>query len=50
MAGAEPGVGRFVATKMIRRAPSPSLEHATAEKFRTWTDRSRRNLASRPWT
>lgn len=34
----------FVATKMIRRAPSPSLEHTTAENFRTWTDRSRRNL------
>ncbi len=34
----------FVATKMIRRAPAPSLEHATAENFRAWTDRSRANL------
>ncbi|GAB3178386.1 aldo/keto reductase [Nesterenkonia halophila] len=34
----------FVATKMIRRAAEPDLEHATLENFRTWTDRSRRNL------
>lgn len=33
-----------VATKMIRRAPEPTLEHATLENFRAWTDRSRRNL------
>ncbi|WP_022873588.1 aldo/keto reductase [Nesterenkonia alba] len=33
-----------VATKMIRRAPEPSLLHATEENFRAWTDRSRRNL------
>lgn len=35
-----------VATKMIRRAPAPSLEHATAENFRAWTDRSRKNLGT----
>lgn len=34
----------FVATKMIRRAAEPDLEHATLENFRAWTDRSRRNL------
>lgn len=39
-----PGWDGFVATKMIRRAPTPSLEHATAENFRAWADRSRRNL------
>lgn len=33
-----------VATKMIRRAPEPSLEHATMENFRAWTERSRSNL------
>lgn len=39
-----PGWGGTVATKMIRRAPEPSLEHATLENFRAWTDRSRTNL------
>ncbi|MBP2437440.1 aldo/keto reductase [Microbacterium amylolyticum] len=34
-----------VATKMIRRAPEPTLAHATLENFRAWTDRSRENLA-----
>lgn len=34
----------FVATKMVRRAPTPSLEHATEANFRAWTDRSRANL------
>lgn len=33
-----------VATKMIRRAPAPSLEYATYENFKAWTDRSRQNL------
>ena len=33
-----------VATKMIRRAPEPSLRYASLEAFRDWTDRSRRNL------
>ncbi|MCT1607424.1 aldo/keto reductase [Nesterenkonia massiliensis] len=33
-----------VATKMIRRAAQPSLEYATAQNFRDWTDRSRKNL------
>jgi aryl-alcohol dehydrogenase-like predicted oxidoreductase len=33
-----------VATKMIRRAPKPSLRYASYESFRDWTDRSRRNL------
>ena len=39
-----PGWGGTVATKMIRRAPQPSLEHATLENFRAWTERSRTNL------
>ncbi|MDR5710886.1 aldo/keto reductase [Nesterenkonia flava] len=39
-----PGWQGTVATKMIRRAPAPSLEHATLENFRAWTDRSRANL------
>ena len=33
-----------VATKMIRRAPAPTLRYASYEAFREWTDRSRRNL------
>lgn len=33
-----------VGTKMIRRAPEPTLAHATVENFRAWTDRSRANL------
>lgn len=33
-----------VATKMIRRAPDPGLDHATYENFLAWTDRSRSNL------
>ncbi|WP_221586400.1 aldo/keto reductase [Microbacterium sp. G2-8] len=33
-----------VATKMIRRAPEPSLRYASLDAFRDWTDRSRRNL------
>lgn len=41
---ANAGWDGVVATKMIRRAPAPTLEHATAESFRAWTDRSRRNL------
>ena len=39
-----PEWGGTVATKMIRRAPEPSLEHATYENFRAWTDQSRANL------
>lgn len=39
-----PKWGGTVATKMIRRAPEPSLQHATEGNFRTWTDRSRSNL------
>ncbi|GAA4833138.1 aldo/keto reductase [Garicola koreensis] len=39
-----PTWGGTVATKMIRRAPEPTLEHATAANFRAWTDRSRANL------
>ncbi|GAA1185963.1 aldo/keto reductase [Nesterenkonia xinjiangensis] len=39
-----PSWGGTVATKMIRRAPDPSLEHASYENFKAWTDRSRRNL------
>lgn len=39
-----PGWNGTVATKMIRRAPEPSLAHATAENFRAWTQRSRENL------
>lgn len=35
-----------VATKMIRRAPEPSLAYATEANFREWTDRSRRNLGT----
>ncbi|WP_147107249.1 aldo/keto reductase [Nesterenkonia populi] len=41
---ANPDWGGTVATKMIRRAPEPTLEHAVLENFRAWTDRSRRNL------
>ncbi|TLP74351.1 aldo/keto reductase [Nesterenkonia sphaerica] len=41
---ANPDWSGTVATKMIRRAPTPSLEFATAENFRQWADRSRRNL------
>ncbi|ROR72742.1 aldo/keto reductase [Bogoriella caseilytica] len=41
---ANPSWNGVVATKMVRRAPAPTLEHATAENFRDWTDRSRRNL------
>lgn len=33
-----------VATKMIRRAPEPTLVHATYGNFLAWTDRSRKNL------
>ncbi|MBE1523881.1 aldo/keto reductase [Nesterenkonia lutea] len=39
-----PSWSGLVATKMIRRAPEPSLAHATAENFQSWVDRSRRNL------
>ncbi|WP_150461207.1 aldo/keto reductase [Nesterenkonia ebinurensis] len=39
-----PGWHGTVATKMIRRATTPSLQYATAEHFRAWTDRSRQNL------
>jgi aryl-alcohol dehydrogenase-like predicted oxidoreductase len=34
----------FVATKMGRRDPEQDPSHFTAESFRAWTDRSRRNL------
>lgn len=39
-----PGWTGLVATKMIRRAEQPSLEHATAQNFQDWIDRSRKNL------
>lgn len=41
---ANPDWSGTVATKMVRRAPAPSLEHATEENFRQWVDRSRKNL------
>src|SRR5690606_1949038 len=41
---ANPSWNGTVATKMIRRAPEPSLRYASYEMFRDWTDRSRRNL------
>ena len=41
---ANPSWNGTVATKMIRRAPAPSLRYASIENFRDWTDRSRRNL------
>ncbi|MGO1234913.1 MAG: aldo/keto reductase [Microbacterium gubbeenense] len=41
---ANPSWDGTVATKMIRRAPDPSLRYASIENFRDWTDRSRRNL------
>ncbi|GAA3647324.1 aldo/keto reductase [Microbacterium marinilacus] len=41
---ANPGAEVVVATKMIRRSAGHDLEAATAENFRAWTDRSRRNL------
>lgn len=41
---ANPSWDGTVATKMIRRAPAPSLRYASIENFRDWTDRSRRNL------
>jgi len=40
---ANPGSPVFVATKMGRRGPQDPAEF-TAANFRTWTDRSRRNL------
>lgn len=42
--GKNPDWDGFVATKMVRRAPAPSLGHATEANFRAWTDRSRANL------
>ncbi|MCH8559087.1 aldo/keto reductase [Nesterenkonia sp. DZ6] len=42
--GKNPEWTGLVATKMIRRAEEPSLEHATAENFQAWIDRSRKNL------
>ena len=41
---ANPSWNGTVATKMIRRAPRPSMRYASIENFRDWTDRSRRNL------
>ncbi|WP_111466962.1 aldo/keto reductase [Microbacterium suaedae] len=41
---ANPGWQGTVATKMIRRAPAPSLRYASYDAFRDWVDRSRRNL------
>ncbi|WP_156760550.1 aldo/keto reductase [Microbacterium karelineae] len=41
---ANPSWSGTVATKMIRRAPVPSLRYASLDAFRDWTDRSRRNL------
>ena len=41
---ANPSWNGTVATKMIRRAPTPSMRYASIENFRDWTDRSRRNL------
>ena len=41
---ANPSWDGTVATKMIRRAPEPSLRYASYDAFREWTDRSRRNL------
>jgi aryl-alcohol dehydrogenase-like predicted oxidoreductase len=39
-----PDAGLTVATKMGRRADPHALEAYTIDAFRTWTDRSRRNL------